>query len=352
MTQDRRPFIGLAIAAGMAFYVSFAERRRRRLSAVDRDGDGDHGRLAEEPEQMTLAGWWDILKRLFNDIGRDNISLMAAGIAFYGLLSLAPAFTALVALYGLAFDPAEVQSQIKNLEGLIPPAAQQVIAGQLTAVVQARSATLGIGFVVSLAVALWSANSATSALISALNIVYAEPEKRSLPRYYASTLLLTLAGVVFSLFALLLIAVIPAVLGLLPFGGAGKQLVSAVRWPILLLLFGAALAVVYRYAPCRNEPRWNWVSWGAAASMLLWIASSVLFSVYVGSFATYNKTYGSLGAVVVLLMWFWISAFAVLLGAELNAEMELQTARDTTDRPRKPLGKRGAYVADTVARSS
>jgi membrane protein len=349
MTHDRRPLLGLAIAAAMAVYASVAERRRRQLGPVGRAGDGSRGRLAEEPQQMTLAGWHDILWRVVGDISRDNISLMAAGIAFYALLSLAPAFTALVALYGLAFDPAEVQSQIKAVEGIIPPEAQRVIAGQLTAVVRASDSTLGVGFVISLAVALWSANSATGALISALNVVYAEPEKRSLPRYYAHTLLLTAAGVVFSLLALLLIAIIPAVLGLLPFGGAGKELVSAVRWPVLLLLFGGALAVVYRYAPCRNEPRWSWVSWGTVAAMLLWIASSALFSVYVGSFATYNKTYGSLGAVVVLLMWFWISAYAVLLGAELNAEMEHQTARDTTDRPPKPLGKRGAYVADTIA---
>jgi membrane protein len=349
MAPDRRPLLGIAIAAGMALYASAAERRRRRQSAVARAGNGARGRLAQEPQQITAAGWRDILLRVFADIGRDNVSLMAAGIAFYTLLSLAPGFTALVALYGLAFNPADVQAQLQAVEGMIPPEAQHVIADQLTAIVQASSSTLSIGFIVSLALAIWSATYATSALMSALNVVYAEQEKRGLPRFYGTALLMTAGGVVFAILSLLLIAVIPGVLRLLPLGSFGKELVSVVRWPILLALFGGALAVVYRYAPSRNEPRWSWVSWGAAVATLLWIIGSGLFSYYVGRFATYNKTYGSLGAVVVLLMWFWISAYAVLLGGELNAEMEHQTARDTTDAPLKPMGRRGAYVADTLA---
>jgi membrane protein len=349
MAQERRTLLGVAIAAALALYGVAAERRLRRQSLIQRVGNGARGRLAEEPNAITAAGWRDILWRVFADIRRDNVSLLAAGIAFYALLSLAPACTALVALYGLAFDPGQVQSQVKAVEGLIPPEGRQLIAQQLTAVVQAGSSTLGIGFIVSLALAIWSANSATSATMSALNAVYAEEEKRGFIKYYGATLLLTMSSVIFALLALLLVAVIPAALGLLPVGDFGKELVSAVRWPVLLLLFAGGLAVIYRYAPSRNEPRWSWVSWGAAAATLVWIVGSALFSVYVGRFATYNKTYGSLGAVVVLLMWLWISAYAVLLGAELNAEMEHQTIRDTTDRPKKPMGKRGAYVADTVA---
>ena len=349
MAGDHRPLFGIAIAAAIALYGAAAERKHRQASLVERAGDGDRGRLAEEPQQISAAGWWDILRRVFSDIGRDNVSLMAAGIAFYALLSLAPGFSALVALYGLLFDPAQVQSQVSAMEGMIPPEARQIIANQLTSVVKASNSTLGIGFLVSLAVALWSANSATSAVMSALNVAYAEREKRSLLRYYGSALVLTFCGVAFGILSLFLVAVIPGILRLLPFGLLGKELVSVVRWPVLLLLFGSALSVVYRYAPSRNEPRWSWASWGAAAATLLWIAGSALFSVYVGEFASYNKTYGSLGAVVVLLMWFWVSAYALLLGAELNAEMEHQTARDTTDRPRKPMGLRGAYVADTVA---
>jgi membrane protein len=352
MARDRQTLLGIAIAAGLTLYAISAEHRLRRRTLGQRAGNGARGRLAEAPQAITASAWRDILARVFGDIRRDNVSLMAAGIAFYVLLSLAPAFTALVALYGLAFDPGHVQSQVNAVEGLIPPEARQLIAQQLTAVVQARPATLGIGFILSLALAIWSANYATSATMSALNIVYKEEEKRGVLIYYGATLLLTISGVMFALLSLLLIAVIPAGLGLLPLGELGKELVSAVRWPVLLLLFAGALAVVYRYAPSRNQPRWSWVSWGAGAATLLWLVGSALFSVYVGRFATYNKTYGSLGAVVVLLMWFWISAYAVLFGGALNAEMERQTVRDTTDRPEKPMGKRGAYVADTVAEGS
>lgn len=350
MTETRKPLLGAAIAAALMLYAVAAERRRRRHGIIEHVANDGRGRLADAPQQITLAGWRDILKRFLADIGRDNVSLMAAGIAFYGLLSLAPAFTALVALYGLVADPAAVQAQVASLEGLVPPEARTLIAEELTAIVQAHSSSLGAGVILGLLIALWSANSSTSALMSALNVAYGEREKRSLLRYYGSALVLTVCGVIFGALALLLIAVIPAVLGWLPLGAYGRALVSVLRWPVLLILFSAGLGVIYRYAPSRNAPRWRWVSWGAAAATVLWIAGSALFSIYVDRFATYNKTYGSLGAVVILLMWLWLSAYAVLLGAELDAEMEHQTLRDTTDRPAKPIGRRGAYVADTVAR--
>jgi membrane protein len=345
--HSKSPILGIAIAAALTLYAIAAKRGRgpaRAEAPVDR-----FGRAADEPHQIPAAGWWGILKRLFADISRDNVSLMAAGVAFYGLLSLAPAFTALVALYGLMFDPSQVQAQIATMEGIIPEEARKLIADQLTTIVQGSSSTLGVSFVVSLALAIWSANSGTSALMQALNVAYGEREKRGVLRYYGTALLLTAAVVLFGILSLTLVAIIPAVVGLLPLGDFGKELVGWIRWPVLTILFAAGLSAVYRYAPSRNQPRWSWVSPGAVVATILWIIGSVLFSLYVEKFATYNRTYGSLGAVVVLLMWFWLSAYAILLGAELNAEMERQTARDTTDRPRKPLGRRGAYVADTVA---
>src|SRR6185437_5772415 len=344
---SKSPVVGAAIAAGLTLYAIAADRRDRRPAAASRPDP--LGRRADEPHEIPPTGWWYILKRLAGDISRDNISLMAAGVAFYGLLSLAPGFTALVALYGLVFDPSQVQAQVAAMEGLVPEQGRQLIAGQLTTIVQGSNSTLGVSFIVSLMLAIWSANSGTSALMMALNVAYAEPEKRGLLRYYAGTLALTAAAVIFGIVSLTLVAIIPAVVGLLPFGAFGKIAVDWIRWPVLVLLFAVALAVTYRYAPSRNEPRWSWVSTGAVLATALCIGGSVLFSLYVGKFATYNKTYGSLGAVVVLLMWFWLSAFAVLIGAELNAEMEHQTARDTTDAPKKPMGRRGAYVADTVA---
>jgi membrane protein len=347
--RNDRSILGAAIAAALLVFVTAAKRRQPALGILDRAGDGRRGRDAEEPTDMPRAGWRDVLRRLMKDFGGDNLSLMAAGIAFYALLSFTPGFTALVALYGLIFDASQVQAQVASLEGMIPEEARAVIAGQLNAIVQASSSKLSAGLVLSLALALWSANSGTGALIQALNVVYGEEEKRSLLRYYATALALTAALLLFGIVSLVLVAVLPAVLGLLPLGDYGRTLVDWSRWPLLMVFSSTALAIIYRYAPSRTEPRWSWASPGAAAATVLWLAGSALFSVYVADFATYNRTYGSLGAVVVLLLWLWLSALSMLLGGELNAELEHQTARDTTRRPRKPMGRRGAYVADTVA---
>ncbi len=349
MNRLDKPLIGVAIAGVLTIYATAARRRAARLPVSGRAGNGRHGRHADEPEQLGWRGWRDVLVRVFGNIGRDNVSLMAAGVGFYALLSLAPTFTGLVALYGLMFDRHAVAEQVASLEGMVPAEARRVIAEQLTTIVDRSPQGLGIGLVISMALALWGANSGTSALMQALNVAYGEREKRSMLLYYGQALLMTFALIVFGIIALLLVAILPAIFGFLPLGDLGKEVVSAARWPLLVLFWTTGLAAIYRYAPSRSEPRWSWVSWGAVAATVLWVIGSALFSIYVGEFATYDKTYGSLGAVVVLLMWFWLSAFAILLGAELNAEMERQTVRDTTDPPRKPLGWRGAYAADTVA---
>jgi membrane protein len=314
-------------------------------------GNDSRGRYANTPAQIPTVGWLDVLKRLFKDIGRDNVSLMAAGIAFYALLSIAPAFTALVSVYGLVFDPASVEAQISALSAVVPKEALGIISVQLQAIVQNNTSHLGYGLVISLAIAMWSANSGTSALMTALNVAYGEEEKRGIIGYYGRSLLITLALVVMGILTLTLVAVMPAVLAFFPYADFTSGRVSWLRWPVLLILSTLGLAAIYRYGPSRNPARWHWVSWGAVAATLLWMAGSVGFSIYVGRFATYDHTYGSLGAVVVLLMWLWLTSFAVLLGAELDAELELQTTCDTTDHPRKPMGKRGAFVADRVASS-
>ena len=210
-------------------------------------------------------------------------------------------------------------------------------------------ATLGLSLVISVLVAIWGARSAMSTLITALNVAYAEEEKRGFIRFQVAAFGLTAAAIVFAAVALALIAILPAVISLLPLGEFGRTLAAVLRWPILVLLMMVGLAALYRYGPSRAEPKWRWVSWGAVAATLLWLAGSALFSLYVSKFASYNKAYGSLGGVVVLQMWLYLSAFAVLLGAELNAEMEHQTERDTTTSPEEPMGRRGARMADTVA---
>jgi membrane protein len=325
------------------------ERMSRPGSVVEaRAGEPHRGRQAETPSQIEPRGWWDILLRAKDAMSERNLLLIAAGAAFYGFLAIPAGLTGLVALYGLVASPADVGRQIEAARGVVPGEVLQIVSDQLQALTTASNKSLGIGFVVSLLVALWSARSATAAMVTALDVAYDEPEKRGMIRLYATTLGLTVVMVLFAVVALLLVAVLPAVLGFLPLGAFGKMLASVLRWPVLLTLVVLALAVTYRYAPSRKEAQWRWVSWGAAVAALLWTAGSALFSLYVSAFASYNKTYGSLGGVVVLLMWLYVSAVAVLLGAQLNAEMEHQTVRDTTESGGKPLGQRGAKMADTV----
>ncbi|HJU17091.1 MAG TPA: YihY/virulence factor BrkB family protein [Stellaceae bacterium] len=309
-----------------------------------------HGRSAARPSEIPRRGWRDILKRAATGVSEKNLSLASAGAAFYAFLAIPSALTALVALYGLVFNPADVGKQVAAMQGMMPHEAIGLISTQLKSVTSHSAQTLGISFVISILVALWGAMSGTTSMMSALNMAYGEEEKRSLVKYYLTALALTVAAIVFVVIALALVAVLPAVLGMLPFGGFSQWLATVVRWPVLIVLVLLALAALFRYAPSRDEPKWRWVSWGAVAAAILWVIGSVLFSLYVGQFATYNKTYGSLGAVVVLMMWLYVSSFAVLLGAELNAEIEHQTARDSTVGPERPMGERGAQMADTLGR--
>lgn len=310
--------------------------------------ENSHGRRADKPSDIPKRGWVDILLRVKNDMSRNNISLIAAGGAFYAFLAIPSAFTALISLYGLVSDPGDVQRQVQTMQGVMPEEAVKLISDQLARLSSHSNGTLGIGFIVSLLVALWSAQSGTSSIMRALDIVYGETENRSFFKYYSTAFGLTLATILCAMAALILIAVLPAVIDLLPFGDLGKNLASAVRWPVLIALIMAVLAIVYRYAPSREEAKWRWVSWGAVTATALWIIGSALFSLYVARFAHYDKSYGSLGAVVVLLLWLYVSCYTVLLGGELNAEVEHQTARDSTTGREAPMGQRGARMADTL----
>ena len=261
-----------------------------------------------------------LLKKVGEQAGRTNLSLLAAGVAFYALLAITPAATALVTLYGLLFNIADVQSQVTALDGILPAEARKLVADQLASIVTTDSSRLSIGFIVALALALWSANSGTSALMSALDVAYGETEKRGILAYYGQALLLTFGAILFGVAALALIAVLPAAVALLPLGDYG-ELISWLRWPALLCLWPLGLAILYRYAPSHSEPRFALISRGAIAATLLWLAGSALFSLYVGHFASYDRTYGSLGAVVILLLWLWLTCFTILLGAALNRQL-------------------------------
>lgn len=307
-----------------------------------------HGRRADHPGEIPKRGWRDILLRVKTDISEKSLGLISAGTAFYAFLAIPSGFTALIALYGLVFDPHQVERQLTILEGVMPAQALDILHDQLNTLTSQPRQALGISFAISLAVALWSANSATTSMMTALNVVYEESERRGLIRYYATALAITAGAVIFALVALTLIAVLPAVMQFLPVGELGKTLTTVLRWPVLMALFVIGLGIGYRFAPSRNKPKWQWVSWGAFAAVILWIAASAAFSFYVSHFNSYEKTYGSLAGVVLLLMWLYFSAYSVIVGAELNAEIEHQTVKDSTTGREKPMGHRGAKMADTI----
>ncbi|MBE0596358.1 MAG: YihY/virulence factor BrkB family protein [Desulfuromonadales bacterium] len=316
----------------------------------DRAMEEDRGRRARKPREIPKKGWRDILVRVSQEQKKDNLSIVAAGVAFYALLAIFPALAALISIYGLVADPAQLEQQLQSLGQVLPPNAYEVIGQQLHAIVTSSGGALGLGVIAGILLSLWSAAKGMKAMITALNITYEEKERRGFVKLNGVALLLTLGAIVFVLFSLGLIVVLPALLDRLPLPELLQGVLSFARWPLLGLLVIAALALLYRYAPSRDQPQWKWVSWGAVAATGLWLVLSALFSFYVSNFGNYNETYGSVGAVVILLLWFFLTAYMVLLGAEMNAEMEHQTRHDTTRGEPRRMGERDARMADTVAR--
>lgn len=269
-------------------------------------------------------------------------------MTYYSILAIFPAIAALVAVYGLFSDPATITKHIDQAGGFLPGGAIDVAREQLTRLTSNGPQTLGLTFAVGLGTSLWSANAAMKSLFDTLNIVHGEDERRGFVKLNAISLCFTLGGVIFILAALGSIVVVPVVLQYVGLSSTGDVLLRIGRWPAMYLVLTFALAMIYRYGPDRETARWRWITWGSAIAALLWLAVSGLFSFYAANFGNFNETYGSLGAVIGFMTWLWISAIVVLLGAEINAEMEHQTSRDTTTGSPKPLGTRGARVADTV----
>ena len=312
---------------------------------------GDRGRHARRPSEIPRAGWRDILLRVWRKIGEDNASLIAAGIALNTLLAVFPALAVAVSIYGLFSSPAEVAADMQPFFQILPPAAAQLLLVQLQTLVSPTHATLGVGAVVSALIAIWSARQGIAAVMSATNIAYYERERRGLVTQIAISLGFTIAAVLAFLVMLVLGIAVPLLIEVFPLGPVAAGAILVIRWVLLWLVAVLALSVVYRYAPDRENAQWRWVTWGSAVAATLWLLGSVLFELYVQNFNSYGMTYGALGGVVVLTMWFYLGGFAMVLGAEVNAEMELQTAVDTTDGPPEPMGKRGAYVADTLGKT-
>jgi membrane protein len=319
---------------------------------ANRRSNGDAaGREAERPSEIPPRGWFAVLKRVKAEVKEDNVTLLAAGVAFYAMLAIFPAIIAVVTVYGMVADPAQVQSQVGEFAKSLPSGADQLLTGQLKTVTEAGRQSLSIGLAVSLLAVLWTASSGVQGLVKGLNLVYDEKETRGFLKLRGLSLLLTLGAILMAVVAIALVAVFPAVVDDLKLGQAGQLAASIARWVVLALLVLSAVAVLYRYAPDRANPRWRWVSWGAVVALVLWLLGSIGFSWYVDNFGKYNQTYGTLAAVIILLLWLFLSAFAVLLGAEIDAEIERQTVRDTTTGPERPMGQRDAEVADTVGES-
>ena len=319
------------------------------LSAdLTRAREPGRGREASTPTDIPARGWKDIVWRIFWSIPGDRILSTSGGVAFFALVAVFPAIATVVSLYGLFADAGTIRIHLSLLAGILPGGVLDLIGEQITLISSQRADTLSLAFMVGFLVALWSANSGITALFDALNVVYGEREKRGLLKFYVISLLFTVGMIGFVIAAIGAVVVAPLVLTFMGFVTPAEQLLAILRWPVLLVVGFAWLTVLYRYGPSRQDAKWRWVAWGSATAAILWLGASMLFSWYVANFDSYNKTYGSLGAGVGFMIWIWLSVVIVLLGAELNAEMEHQTAEDSTGGPPQPLGSRGANMADHV----
>ncbi|QHP73701.1 YihY/virulence factor BrkB family protein [Bradyrhizobium sp. LCT2] len=307
-----------------------------------------HGRRAKSPLAIPWAGWKDIFWRTYQRIDHDRLLATAGGVVFFGLLAIFPAVTALVSSYGLFADPATISANLQTLATMLPEGSFQIVEDQVARVVSKGNTTLGATFVLGLLLAIWSANAGVKSIFDALNVAYEEREKRSFIRLNLVSLAFTAGGIVALLLMVGAVVAFPLALDHLGLAPESKLIVALARWPLLFLILLVALAILYRFAPSRDAPRWQWLSLGAVAAALLWIAGSALLSWYLSEFTNYNATYGSLGAAIGLMMWMWMSAIVIMFGAELNSEIERQTLRDTTTGQPRPLGSREAVSADTV----
>ena len=288
---------------------------------------------ASSPSEFRTRDYKQIARRTKQDLKDDNVSLLAAGIGFYAFLALFPALTALVSIYGLFADPAQVQQQVQSASGVIPEQARAIVQSQLERIARSSGGALGVGAVIGILAALWSANKATKGLFQALSFIYGEKEERSFLKLNGQSFLMTLAMVIIALAAIFLIAVLPAVISAIGLGSGASTLTTIARWPVLIGVVLVAFAALYKYGPDRESPKWRWASPGALIATVLWLVASIGFAIYAQNFGSYNKTYGVLGAIVVLMVWLFISAYVVLIGGEINAEMERQTTHDT----RRPM---------------
>ena len=313
--------------------------------AAPKAGPQPPGAEAERPQDIPRRGWVQILKRSWAQTTEDQIPLLSAGVAFFGFLALFPTLIALVLAYGLFADPSTIATQVDSMGTALPAEVKDLVITQLTEQSQ-RSGALSVGVIISLMLALWSASGGVANLVLAINTAYDETDDRPIVKKRLLALALTFGAIIFMIVLVTLIAVLPIIFSIFD-GGPLRWLVQVVRWVLIAALIMIALAVLYRVAPDRDAPKLRWASPGAIVATLVWLLVSVGFSLYVTLFASYAKTYGALAGIVVLLMWLWLTSYAVLFGAEINAEAEQQTIKDSTVGAAQPLGRRGAVAADS-----
>lgn len=301
---------------------------------------------------MPRGGWMDVFWRVVTRVVEDYVSVMAGGIAFFALLAIIPALGAFISIAGLVFEQGTVIAQMSRLQGVLPDGAIDILRSQAEAVSAKGESGLGIAALGSLAITLFSASRGVNNLIDGINLAHGEVESRNFVMRNIVAIVLTLLLLLLAVVGLGAIIVIPTVSAFLGTSPWTELIVSAASFSVLAILSMASLAIVYRYAPARRAPKWQWASVGSVLATMLWLFSSALFSFYVANFGSYNDTYGALGGVVILLLWMWLSCFVVLLGAQINAELEHQTRHDTTRGPSRPMGQRGAYMADTLGDST
>lgn len=319
---------------------------RERRAQAERPLKSRSGDDALSPTDIPPAGWYEIGRRTLHEVSRDRVLAVAAGVTFYGLLALFPALAAFVSLYGLVAAPRTVVEHLALLGAVMPSEAYELIRGQALKLTSQGGQELGLSLAISLLLSIWSANAGMKAMFDALNVAYDEDEKRGFVALNLVSLAFTAGVLLFALIGVFSVVAVPLLLDRLYLGSVAEPLVQIGRWPALVIVLGAGLAVLYRFGPSRDQPQWRWVSPGALLAVAVWIIASIMFSWYVANFGNYDKTYGTLGAIIGLMMWMWISATIILVGAELNAEAERQTYEDTTRGPPAPVGMRGADVAD------
>ena len=306
------------------------------------------GGQADSPTEIPAQGWKQVLLRTKQQIKEDNVTLLAAVVAFYAFIALFPALIAAVTIYGLVADPEQVEEQISSFSEALPREAASLLTDQLREIASSSSSALGWGLLLSLGGALFAASGGMQNLINAVNIAYDEEETRGFVKLRLLSLALTVGAIVFIAVSIGLVAVVPVVLDAAGLGAAGRIAAQVARWLGLVVFVSLALAVIYRFAPDRDDPKLKWVGLGSGVATLLWIIGSALFSLYVSNFGKYGETYGALAGVVILLLWLWLTCLIILIGAEINSETEQQTAKDTTKGPEKPMGERRAVKADSL----